>query len=360
MRMGSVAEVVRAERSLIRFVLIASMVILLTVPAWAKTVVFWQPGFPTVDSQSVERISLEKALDGMDARFADIRSLNEPATLANAELLILPYGSAFPADGWKTIEEYLHSGGNLLIVGGQPLRVPVAEANGKYVASAAQDTYARALDFRHTCEVPVTSDAQFAWKFGYEFTQKPQIHARRFFAVEGHLDGLGFMKNEVGELIAAPVIVADRTSNSMPGSRIVALDFDPQSDYWKSQDGIALIRQSAQYASQGATQFTIETFFSALRVGESPLITVHLRNQRQGRLGNPVNGEVKLTLASENGNLNSATLPVIHRGNADVTAPFSATAAARFLQSCSNIQRRRPAARVLSEWLLGGGHKDAD
>ena len=34
-------------------------------PAFAKVVVFWQPGFPTVASQPVSHDALVKALDGM-------------------------------------------------------------------------------------------------------------------------------------------------------------------------------------------------------------------------------------------------------------------------------------------------------
>jgi hypothetical protein len=281
MHIDCLTENAQPERNLIRLVLVASIAVLLPAPVQAKTVVFWQPGFPTVASQPVERASLAQALDGVDAQFADLKSLNEPATLSDADLLILPYGSAFPTGGWRAIEGYLHAGGNLLIVGGQPLRVPVVEADGKFVESSPQDTYARVLDFRHTYEVPVPRDARFAWKFGYDLPQTPQIRARRFFAVEGRLDGLGFMIDNAGELAAAPVIMANHLSGPMLGSRIVALDFDPQPGYWQSQDGIALIRQSALYASQGATQFTIEMSFSAMRPGELPLITVHLRNPRQ-------------------------------------------------------------------------------
>ena len=55
----------------------------------------------------------------------------------------------------------------------------------------------------------------------------------------------------------------------MMGSRIVALDFDPEPGYWQSQDGIALVQQCADYASQGATTFSVETQFSTIRPGET-------------------------------------------------------------------------------------------
>jgi hypothetical protein len=312
------------SRRLCKFVLIAFLAALPS-PIFGKVVVFWQPGFPTVASQPVERPGLARALDGMDPQFADLAGLQEPATLSNADLLILPYGSAVPSGAWKAIEQYLEAGGNLLIIGGQPLRVPVTEVDGKFVESRPQDTYSRVLDFRHTYEVPVPKDAQFAWKSGYVLPQTPHIRARRFFAVEGRLDGLGYMVDGTGLLVAAPVIVANHTAGPMLGSRVVALDFDPEPGYWQSEDGVSLIHQAAGYARQGATEFSVETLFSTLRPGELPLITVHLRNLRQERLGGSVSGEVKLTLSSEKEVLDMATLPVAQSGIADIAAPFHKT-----------------------------------
>ena len=289
---------------------------------FARVVVFSQPGFPTVASQPVDHAALAEALKGMDPVFVDLAALKVPSTLSNAELLILPYGSAAPVDAWKAIEQYLHGGGNLLSLGGQPLRVPVTEVDGKFVEGRPQDTYSRVLDFRHTYEVPVAKGAQFAWKFGYVFGHTPTIRAKRFFTVEGRLDGLGYMLDSSGLLVAAPVIVADHTSGPMTGSRLVALDFDPEIGYWQSEDGIALIHQAADYARRGATDFSVDTLFSTLRPGEPPQITVHLHDLRQERLASTKHGEVKLELRFEKEVIDSATLTVANTGMLSVDAPF--------------------------------------
>ena len=310
-------------RRLGRFAFAALLAALLPASLPAKVVVFWQSGFPTVASQPVERAALAKALDGMDAQFADLASLNETASLSDADLLILPYGSAVPIDAGKAIERYLHGGGNLLIIGGQPLRVPVTEIDGRFVESRPQDTYSRELDFRHTYEVPVAKGAEFAWKAGYALGATPHIRARRYFAVEGRLDGLGYMVDGAGLEVAAPVIVADRGDGPMRGSRIVALDFDPEAGYWQSEDGVLLIREAADHARQGATEFSVETLFSTMRPGELPLITVHLRSLHEARVGSSTPGEVKLTLRSGKGVVDSMALPVEAKGGiADIQAPF--------------------------------------
>jgi hypothetical protein len=74
----------------------------------AKVVVVWQEGFPTVASQPISRPALERALTGEDPVFLNIEGLRDPSALANADLLVLPYVSTFPAADWNTIAAYRH------------------------------------------------------------------------------------------------------------------------------------------------------------------------------------------------------------------------------------------------------------
>lgn len=246
----------------------------------ARVVVFSEPNFPAADTQPVSAHVLSTAL-GSDVVFAGIDALNGNGALSGAELLILPYGSAVPVDAWAAIEKYLHSGGNLLIIGGEPLHVPVARNNGLFVKASPQDTYSRELGFQHIYTVPVTSDVNFSWRDGYSFLLRVQVQAQRYFAVEGRLNGLGYVESSDGTKLAAPVIVSDyHDGDARRGSRVVALDFDPKPGYWDSTDGISLIRAAADYARNGATEFSIEAQYSTLRPGEAPELTLHL--QRPG------------------------------------------------------------------------------
>jgi hypothetical protein len=287
----------------------AVLFLLLSSPAVAQVAVFWQPGFPTVASQPVDHATLSAALDPV---FLDLKALLSAGALEKIELLVLPYGSSVPTDGWKAIEAYLQHGGNLLVLGGQPLRVPVTQVGAAFVQGRAQDTYSRVLDLRHTYEVPVARDAHFAWKPGYAFGSSPKLQAEKFFTVEGHLNGLGYMVDNTGLLVAAPVIVIDRPT----GSRIVSLDFQPTAGYWESEDGLALIRQSAGYARQGSTSLSVETLFSVLRPNEPPQITVHLRQ------AHPAKGDIRVELLSADKVLEQATLPVKEDASTDLPAPF--------------------------------------
>ena len=289
--------------------LVTLLLLLFSSSGMAQVIVFWQPGFPTVASQPVDRATLSAALD---PGFLDLKGLEAPGALARCELLVLPYGSSVPTDAWKAIEAYLQQGGNLLVLGGQPLRVPVTQVGATFVPARPQDTYSRALDLRHTYEVPVARDAHFAWRPGYAFATSPRLQPEKFFTVEGRLNGLGYMIDATGLPAAAPVIVIDRA----PRSRIVCLDFQPKTGYWESQDGIALIRQSAEYARQGSTHLSVEMLFSVLRPNEPPQITVHLRQ------AHPARGDVRVELLSTDKVLEEATLPVGNDESASLPAPF--------------------------------------
>src|SRR5271170_7952176 len=79
-------------------------------------VVFYEPGFPSPDSVQVSEAQLHAGFAG--AGFTGAAQL--PSALADADLLVLPFGSAYPEVDWKSILEYLDRGGNLLVLGGKP------------------------------------------------------------------------------------------------------------------------------------------------------------------------------------------------------------------------------------------------
>ena len=156
-----------------------------------------------------------------------------------------------------------------------------------------------------------------AWKPGYSFATTPKVQAEKFFTVEGRLNGLGYMVDATGLLVAAPVIVIDHPPGAaMAGSRIVCLDFQPATGYWESQDGMALIRQSAGYARQGSTSLSVETLYSVIRPNEPPQITVHLLQP------SPAKGDLRVELLSADKVLAAATLAVENGQVADLPPPF--------------------------------------
>ena len=252
--------------------------------------------------------------------FLDVDGLKNPSALQSTDLLVLPYGSAFPADAWSSIHGYLNAGGNLLVAGGQPFRVPVWRENGSFNQEPPQDTYSREFGFNHTYEIPVAGATKFAWRDGYSFLGSTEIRARSFFAVEGYaVDGLGYMVDSGGDEVAAPAIVSERS-----GSRQVMLDFDPEPGYWESPQGVALIHAAAEYARRGATSFWIETLFSTLKPGEFPELVLHVQNH-----GETENGEARVELLSGDTVLDNARVTCSGR-RVDASIDFRKTLAPGF------------------------------
>ncbi|MBZ5546044.1 MAG: beta-galactosidase [Acidobacteriia bacterium] len=278
--------------------------------AQARVVVFWQPGFPTAESQAIEQATLRSALQEMEPSFASLDELRNPETLKDSDLLVLPYGSAFPADAWKQISAYLQGGGNLLTLGGRPLFVPVFREGGRFVADSPQNTYSRYLGVWHSYEVPQQDGKDFAWDESFSFLPKVKVSARRVFVAgtwwgSGEHRGIGFFLNARGERVSAPVTREDfyelRSGEQPPllGARCVMVNFEPEPGYWSSADGITLIRTAAEHAAQGAILLWLEMQNATLAEGEPPQVVVHLRNARKQWKGEPLSGTVRVELSSE-------------------------------------------------------------
>ena len=261
--------------------------ILRTTAAEPQTVVFHQEGFPAIESEEISTATLGSVLGG-STRFVNVDELRSGDWIDGAKLLVLPYGSAFPVEAWPTVQGYLGKGGNLLLLGGQPLRVPVlGHSAGSFAVEAPQDSYSKTIDFRHSYAVPLTGEStHFGWRPGYGFLPPTTVKATKVFAEEGRLQGLGYLDSADGTHLAAPVIYADHGGGTATaGSRIVALPFLPEPGYWASADGAKLIHAAAQYAMQGATSFQVELQYATLRPGEQPEITLHLRRPHAASAG---------------------------------------------------------------------------
>ena len=94
--------------------------------AASHPVVFFEPGFPSADSP----VDVEGALHAVfaNAEFAGVQQLAAALEKPDTDLLIMPYGSAYPETTWPAILRYLDRGGNLLALGGKPFTRPAYAA----------------------------------------------------------------------------------------------------------------------------------------------------------------------------------------------------------------------------------------
>jgi hypothetical protein len=72
-----------------------------------KVACFLADKFPTVDAPGIDPTTLKGSLQDFDVEyFKSIESLNTNLTADNFRVVVLPYGSAFPVDGWQAIQKF--------------------------------------------------------------------------------------------------------------------------------------------------------------------------------------------------------------------------------------------------------------
>ncbi len=121
------------------------------------------------------------------------------------------------------------------------------------------------------------------------------------------------MRNSEGDAIAAPVVAFSHIgprAGEMMGSRWVFLDFEPDTGFWESSEGILLMRAAANWAQQGATAFSLETQYGTLRPGEMPEIAIHVRNGSRERENLPQTGSVRVDLLKADHVIASSEVPI--------------------------------------------------
>ena len=108
-----------------------------------RVALFSAPGFPTVDAAETSAADLKTALDGFEVeRLDSVSAVNERLRVRNHDLLVLPYGSAFPLDAWKALRSFVDRGGSLVVLGGAPFHQPVLFENGEWRLGTRQATFA--------------------------------------------------------------------------------------------------------------------------------------------------------------------------------------------------------------------------
>jgi hypothetical protein len=241
-------------------ILLVSLLSALFAPSLAGTFVFFEKGFPSIENDPINQATLERALAPLNPRFVSLADLQKKNALAEGDLLVLPSGSAFPADAWETISRHLEHG-NFLVLGGRPFFVPVRQEGRNWRIAERQNTFSRQAGIMHTYAVLLNGEFSLHWDEEAPWFQGARLSACRVFVnagFGGRYRGLGFLVNSNGDRIAAPVVAEDLVGRGLPPRRRVYLSFDADSTYWGSQDGITLIRRAALYAAQGGDRLWLD------------------------------------------------------------------------------------------------------
>jgi len=249
--------------------------------------VFWEPDFRAIQGHDYTRDALQQALKDFTVAFLNERDLIAQLNTSRFDLLVTPYGSAFPKHAWSAILKYLLDGGNWLNLGGVPLSRPIVREDlTKWRVEPRQTTYHKRLGITHSFPVNAStyklSDSMQTW---FKANEVYELYVRLSSSNnepdeagsdgphEGVVKPLASLFNSEGRMIAAPVIQIDRLLGEFAGGRWVLANVN-------SNIEPAAIADLAQKASQGASRFEVRSDFASYKPGETPTLLVELHHPK--------------------------------------------------------------------------------
>ena len=261
----------------------------------ARAAVFWDASFPTINGCDITPNDLQQALTDFEVIHLSESELISRIKADSFDLLITPYGSAFPKRAWPVLLQYLLKGGNWLNLGGGPLAVPVIRESGRWRPEAPQTAYHKRLGITQSFPVKAASIAKYEAADGVE-PQTTEIKADEvyelyvrftstsYFNDEAGSDGprdaalhpLVFGVNQKQRHVAAPIVQIDRLLGDFAGGRWVFANFS-------GTISPNVIRLLARRAAEGAIQFQARSEFACYRQGETPTVSVQI-NRPKGQL----------------------------------------------------------------------------
>jgi hypothetical protein len=226
----------------------------------ATTVVFWQPGFPSADCPAPNEAQMHAVLTG--ASFANVAGLPGALAAAETDLLVLPYGSAWPEADWDAILRYLDRGGNLLTLCGKPFtRAGYEDASGWHLrAGSTAQTLELFIDGYQ--ETPGSDGLQFTpsgdvfpqlARFGWHraFSPVARLSVINYDATGGGTGGEDMDLTSLawgergGHKVAAPVLELDHNAYRFVGGRWIMVACEPDADFFSNGNLLAALAELA-------------------------------------------------------------------------------------------------------------------
>ncbi|HTW80686.1 MAG TPA: hypothetical protein VME23_14160 [Terracidiphilus sp.] len=296
----------------------------------AKTVVFWQPGFPAADSAAPGEAGLRAAFP--QAEFADASQLSASLHSSETGLLVLPYGSAWPEADWDAILRYLDRGGNLIVLGGKPFtRAAFQDASGWHLRAAST---AQSLElFIDGYQQTPGSDSLTFTANDNVFPHLPPLQWKRAFSPVVRLSVVNYDSSggatggedmdltalawgeRNGHKLAAPVLELDHNANRFIGGRWIFVACEPAADFFSNT---AFLSTLANIALRKNDRFALRPRVPLFLPGE-PLEFEFTSPGSPG--ASPAIGQLHIRVTSEDGAVrDDETVPA----TAALTLPASA------------------------------------
>lgn len=255
-----------------------------------RVIVFWEPGFPEINGLKITEPLLRESLSSFETIFVTEPELRSRLNNEAFDLLVTPYGSAFPKKSWPAIFEYLRKGGNWLNLGGAPFATPVVRTSSGWRAENNQSAYhkrigitqwfpveGRKIKIYHSYNTSIShsQDAREVYELYVRFSSsadQPE-ESGSDGPREAVMTTWTFGLNEFSKPIAAPIIQIDRTLADFAGGRWMLANYSGITN-------VGTVRFLAQQASESSIQLRVWSGFACYREAERPSIFVELQRQK--------------------------------------------------------------------------------
>ncbi|MBI5216094.1 MAG: cellulase family glycosylhydrolase [Ignavibacteriae bacterium] len=250
-----------------------------------RVAVFFDEGFPVEDGMSITKEFLRDALKDSHVEFLNLNELKERLNVQSFDVLVLPYGSAFPKQAWGAIIKYLKAGGNWVNLGGIPFDLPVVKEGDGWRKEVRQTAYHKKIGITQAFPV-ATGGLHLAG--GVHLTTVEEVYELyvRFTetkdfpnedgpagARDANLKALAYGYSEDKKKVAAPIVEIDRMMGDYAGGRWVLVNF-------KGIIEKVVIQVLVERAACGAMDLTARCSFACYHEGEIPSFTIQLRNPK--------------------------------------------------------------------------------
>ena len=283
-----------------------------------RVVVFRAPGFPTVDAPEIPAATLDLALSGLSTAVVDSPpALSERLRQGPGDVLLLPYGSAFPLEAWPAIRAFVKGGGGLVVLGGAPFEQPVraGTAQGDFTPAPRQPTFAHELligpvdrldaaDIAGPARVMAVEGSDWTGTLPeprHTFALTVRLATRKDMPTEHGSEGprdavlrpLVHVVDRDGLPRACPLLAIDRVRGTDAGGRWVLAPSDAALD-------AAAIRQAVLRALEGAGLVEARPLRASVEAGEAAAIRVQVLRPRP-RAGETVPERATVRVTSDDG-----------------------------------------------------------
>ena len=127
-----------------------------------RVAILEEPGFPSINGVETTVAAFQEALQAYQLEISSAAGLSRLLETGSIQVLVTPYGSAFPLELWPALERYLARGGNWINIGGEPLGVPVAREGGQWRPQVRQTAYHKRLGITQSFPVTVHPETSYA------------------------------------------------------------------------------------------------------------------------------------------------------------------------------------------------------